>query len=69
MSRADDARELAHSDACAALAGSDHRFDFCPRLLEPNMRTNNPRALAALIAVAAPLAAGGVAVAKPDERT
>ena len=32
------------------------------------MRANNPRALAALIAVAAPLTAGGVAVARPDDR-
>ncbi len=32
------------------------------------MRSPHPRALAALIAVAAPLAAGGVAVAKPDDR-
>ena len=33
------------------------------------MRARNPRALAALLTVSAPLAAGGVAVAKPDERT
>lgn len=32
------------------------------------MRATDPRALAALLAVSAPLAAGGVAVAKPDER-
>ncbi len=32
------------------------------------MRASNPRVLAALLAVSAPLSAGGVAVAKPDDR-